>query len=192
MSSIPDIHFNDKVYEHATFRILLLYQLTKGETARVLDLPDAQFMDYVQPFDNLPNCLNYMITNPQNQFTLYIFEVNLLQLDVKSIPSNVQTIHVFCTTDNTSYTNRQLVRYVKRNSNIRPYAISFRQLNNHLLISGLELERHFRQQFTHDSTKINQLKDNFSADCFTLLRINMQQRIDIEDEQIKISEEAQN
>lgn len=191
MSTIDQIEFNRDIYQHATNWTLLLYEL--DGIAVAIPMPNANLMCFIQVFDNLLQCENYIETNSRKLITLFAYDKNLRRWLIQNspVPNNIRHVKIFCHSDDQLFLTRWINRYRQAYVNIWFEIITFDELNHELLSFGLEHIRNLREEFREDNGVLNVLDQDYQRICqglgdYALFRSN------IELERIRQSEEADN
>lgn len=190
MSTIDDIRFNRDMYEHATSWTILLYQL--NGTSAVIPIPNANVMFFIQVFDNRIQCGDWISRNSGKSITLFAYGENLQQwlTEHSPVPNNIQSVKIFCHSDDRSYLTRWTDRYRHRYRHVLFQVITFDNLDYELLSFGLEHIGRIRLEFPADFGILNLLDYDCKRICDSLGNYALQ-RANIESERIRKSEEAQ-
>ena len=191
MSTIDHIQFNRDIYEHATNSTLLLYQL--DGIAVAIPMPNANLMCFIQVFDNLLQCEDFIHTNAGKLITLFAYDKNLQRWLIQNspVPNNIRNVKIFCHADDQLFLTRWINRYRHTYANICFEIITFDDLNHALLEFGLKQIQRLREEFQSDFGILNVLDQDYREICQSLGNYALY-KANIELERIRQSEEAQN
>jgi hypothetical protein len=187
--TISDIPYIKYIYEHANNWVLLLYQLD----LRDIPLRNANLMFFIQAFNNTMHFQTHIDTNPQKMITLFASDRKMEQwlTSIIDIPNNLQEIIVFCHSNDQKCFTDWANRYMQRFRNIIGDIITFEHLNHDLLLFGLEHIEKLRREFVDDYGILNLLDSDY-REISRSLRNHASQRVSIENERIRLGQEAQN
>ena len=189
MSTIDNIRFNSGIYQPATSWTLLLYQL--NGTSVVIPVPNADVMFFIQVFDNLMQCEDWISRNSGKSITLFAYGQNLQEWLIKNspVPNNIQGVKIFCHSDDQSYLTHWTNRYRHRYRHVLFEVIPMNNLNYALLSFGLDHIQRLRLEFQEEYGILNLLDCDCKRICQSLGDYALH-RANIESERIRQSEEA--
>jgi len=168
MQTIENIRFNADLYTHADVWTLLLYQQNRVLVA--IPLPDAQVMSFIQVFNDTTQCHSHIDTNPRKMITLFAYHQNIQQWlsDNFSIPHNLETIEIFCPSNDRLFFTGWAKRYIEIYRNCTFNVFNFEELNNTLLLFGADLLKNRRPYLPSDPYLQETLNEDYRRICRAL------------------------
>ncbi len=166
MQTINDITFNKNLYSNFNQWIIILYQ--KEIPSLTLILSNANLMTFIQPFDNISRCQEYIMINDQKTFTIFTYSGNIRTWLAKNnhIPNNVDSIIIFCPFSNEiEYWKRWTRRYTQKIKDVITYDVLERQL----LMFGIKYIEDLFFNFQNDEQIFNLLKEDRTKMCLALV-----------------------
>ena len=136
-------------------------------------------------------CEDWISTNLEKSITLFAYGQNLQEWLIKNsaVPNNIQSVRIFCHSDDQSYLTHWTNRYRHRYRHILFEIITFDNLNYKLLSFGLDHIQSLRHEFQDDFAILNLLDCDCKRICQSLGNYALH-RANIESERIRQSEEA--
>ncbi|CAF1201533.1 unnamed protein product [Adineta steineri] len=185
MQTIANIDFDSTLYSQAHHWMLILYQM--NEPSMAIHLDNVHLMRFIQPFDNMPRCQNYINTNTVKTFTLFSYIGNILTWlwNNNAIPDHLNHIIIFCpSSSDKKYLQAWTKRYTKKIRDI----ITHDALDRELLIAGMKYIEELCS-YCEDEGVLNLLKEDHKKVCLALM-YSVANQITLQDEYIRLSEEA--
>ncbi|UJR38681.1 hypothetical protein I4U23_031347 [Adineta vaga] len=188
MKTISDIVFDCSVYPLAKFWSLLLYDMTG--ISIVIPLPNAYLMRFLHPFTDTTVCQKHIDDNDQKNITLFTYEDNMNWLIINSYfenTSQLEKINIFCSSiDNQDYWTGRTERF--RNKIEKPFL--YNELDIELLLFGHKhTQKIYKELYEKQGSVSNKVKED-ARNIMQALAIYFQHKVNTEDEQIRLSEEA--
>jgi hypothetical protein len=164
MQTISHIRYDNNVYSQVNHGFLLLYQMNGPSV--FIPLPNAHLLSFIQTFDNIYHCQNYINTNNGIKFTLFVYSENIKSwIDGNNpIPDNLHEIIIFCpNSDDQAYFNdwADRLRQVKD-------IITYDELDHKSLLSGIKHIKKIRSSFQGNQGLLNLLKEDYRRMCEAL------------------------
>ncbi len=156
MQTINNIRFEDTLYSQAEYLAILLCH-KKGSHVTTL-LSNAPF---IQIFNDVEKCENYIEKNKEKKITLFIDEDNIEWLAGNSYltdVSQVETIYICCLSLNEQHYWTEQTQCFRRT--IREVFLH-EELNFKLLLFGLNHIDKVRKQYFDDYGVLNRLDDDY-------------------------------
>jgi hypothetical protein len=148
MQTINDIRFDANLYSQFDSWVAILYQINEG-VALFIPLYNIDLLTFVQPFDEIIPCQDFIKNNDKKTFTLFTYSDNIdtWLWNNNPITDNLEEIIIFCPfPENIQYYTDWTRRYTKKVTII----VTFDQLERELLVFGMKY--------------INNLCSNFQGD----------------------------
>ncbi|CAF2772022.1 unnamed protein product [Rotaria sp. Silwood2] len=166
MQTIDNIVFDDFVYPHARHLALLLYHMEGTHIA--IPLPNAHLMSFIRVFRNTSDCQNHIVTNNEQDITLYVYEDNMGWLIMNSYLNNIpqlRRISIFCSTpEEQKYWATHTRRYRERIE--EPFL--YNGLDFELLYFGIRYIRQVLEQLPNNNAMRQSLQQNHRNMCQAL------------------------
>ena len=157
MSTIDDITFDKTIFSQVHHLVLLLYQV--NEVALVIPLSNAHLLKFIQSFDDILRCQNYINTNDNKTFTLFGYSGNIETWlwNHHIIPDHLDEIIMFCPNAiDREYFRRWARRYTHK---VKDF-ILYDELDRESLIFGMKYVNNLHTYFQHDETILNLLRED--------------------------------
>ena len=134
------------VYSGANEWVVILHQIDRGLTL-FIQLPSANLINFVHPFDNMDGCQTHIAGNDQKRFTLFAYSENMQAwLPTHMIRENLADIIIFCSSpDEQNYWKAWARRYREKVREV----IVHNDLDRDLLIFGLKYIKALQWHFRH-------------------------------------------
>ena len=169
MTTLTGIHFNGELFLKFDYQLVILFEITGVNP--VLPIIDIDLLTFVQHFDKIISCQNFIRENNQRKITLFIYCDNIQTWiwNGDSIPDNVDQIIVFCpcANDKSVFLN-WANRYVRKEKETHIY--TFDQLEYGLLVFGMNYICELclkAKENSDDLVRLKLLKENI---CLALIR----------------------
>lgn len=168
---------------------LLVYQ--EFGRSPVISIPNADLLSVIQVFNTIIACQNCISTNVGKKIALFGYDENMQRwlLENIALPNNLETVKIFCSSDDQLFVTGWLDNYKRRFRNVDFEIITFEELNHRLLTCALEYLRSLRIAL-QDSLIINELNHDFEQICSALEKHGLE-KANMENEGIDQGEEAQ-
>ena len=160
MPTIDDIRFSDHTYGSARHAVLLLYHIEGVHVP--MNLPNASVMSFTRVFTDTAQCQNHVRANLYELITLFAYGHNMQQwlsllAPNTDLPAALQEIKCFCHSDDHGFFRSWLRRHRHRFQNTFFNILDFEDLNQKLLIFGVDHLTKLKFDFHRDSPQWRQL-----------------------------------
>ncbi|CAF4070840.1 unnamed protein product [Rotaria sp. Silwood1] len=135
-----------------------------------IDLNDAPRMSFIRVFHNIQQCDNLIETSPRKMITLFAYGNNIQRWlpAINDMPPNLQKIRIFCHENDSAFVNGWARRYRQRFKNISFNTIDCKELNQRLLLFGVDYLQQLREDFQPGSLEFQQSVRDYKTICHSL------------------------
>jgi hypothetical protein len=158
MPSITDITFNNTIFSQVNHWVVILHQ--PDERPSVIALPNAHLFTFIQPFDDMPWCQNYISSMNTKIFSLFAYSENIRTWlwNHNVIPDHLEEIIIYCPSPNDK---KYLKAWSKRFTHKIKDIIECNELDRESLIFGMKYIKNLYPFFKDDVGILNLLKEEY-------------------------------